>query len=159
MKRTMPVVQIVISLALAWAACGASAQPKPALVQDRDEPGRDPYVVAIHQASTGFCNIAACVFNFAAVPAGKRVVITHVAVGVPLAAGTSQAAAYLLRSDGVVMPLPAAQRVRPNRYVVSTPITFFVDAGQAPSIEFQYDEIDAGGFVYATLSGYFVTLP
>jgi hypothetical protein len=51
------------------------AQVRAALVQNVDEPGRNPYQEAIFTTCSGTQN---CNFGFSIVPPGKRLVVTHV---------------------------------------------------------------------------------
>ena len=62
------------------------AQARAALVMSIDEPGRNPYQ---EQQSNVTCRgSTVCGFNFAVVPAGKRLVLTHINGYVDTAAGT-----------------------------------------------------------------------
>jgi len=79
-------------MAVAFAMAGVSwapaamAQTRAALVQSIDEPGRNPYQET--QANTNCRGSTVCVFNFAQVPVGKRLVLTHISGYVDTAAGT-----------------------------------------------------------------------
>jgi hypothetical protein len=136
----------------------ALAQPKPALVQNRDEPGRTPYLEAVQVSdSDPQCNPTACHYDFTTVPAGKRLVVTHVAVSVGTSGGTF-AAAFLMRNGGDVIPLGTMQRGGP-RFYLSTPVTYFVEPGQTPRMELVCDAVDEGQYLGAALIGYYVSLP
>lgn len=95
MKTT--VRSAALALVLACCATLASAQPKPALVQDRDEPGRNPYqqTLQMKQNSTN-CGplVSLCSFTFDTVPAGKRLVVTNVSVILHTDPATGEPLAY-----------------------------------------------------------------
>lgn len=61
------------------------AQTRAALVQSIDEPARNPYQEV--QFNVTCRNTLVCSFNFAAVPAGKRLVVTHIAGYVDTSSG------------------------------------------------------------------------
>ena len=75
---------IALSLG-ALCALPAQAQTRAALVQSVDERGRNPYQEAVFSSCSGsqFCN-----FNYSAVPAGKRLVLTHISGYIDVAGGT-----------------------------------------------------------------------
>ncbi len=76
-RRGLP-ASLALSLAaslLPWAS-PAVAQTRAALVQSIDEPGRNPYQET--QSNTTCRGTTVCGFNFAAVPAGKRLVLTNI---------------------------------------------------------------------------------
>jgi hypothetical protein len=137
----------------------ALAQPKPALVQDRDEPGRAPYQEIIQQIAGGFCNgnvpcctVNRCTFSSAAVPAGKRLVVTHVAVRFRQT-GASIPAAFLN-----LVPLGVMQRTG-NLVLLSMPVTVYFEADSSPKIDVFADSVELGEFFSAAVIGHFVTLP
>ena len=136
----------------------ALAQPKPALVQDRDEAGRAPYVEAIQTTASTKCSAIACGYDLTVVPAGKRLVISHVAVTVAQTVANSTAFAYLMRNGGDIVPLGIMQQAG-GRYVLSMPVTYYVEAGQTPRIELATDSVDLTKFFGAALIGHFVALP
>jgi hypothetical protein len=62
------------------------AQTRAAFVQSVDEPGRNPYQETLNDLTCR--GTLVCSFNFATVPAGKRLVLTHISGYVDTAAGT-----------------------------------------------------------------------
>ncbi len=85
-RRGLP-ASLALSLAAAllpWAS-PAVAQTRAALVQSIDEPGRNPYQET--QSNTTCRGTTVCGFNFAAVPAGKRLVLTNISGYVDTGAG------------------------------------------------------------------------
>lgn len=156
-------------LGLALMAAGAGAQ-KPALVQDRDEPGRSPYtqtLSAIPPATD--CDGNLCLVRFATVPAGKRLVVTH-ASGQLVANTDGSANPFVIAtmmtySGGVAFPylyLPVAQPYgapssTSSGFIVSSPVMQFYEAGTAPLMLGS----TSGTFnaVVFSLVGYFVSVP
>ena len=144
-------------LALAsFAATCAFAQPKPALVQDRDDPGRDPFQ-AMAIALPADCNAIGCAVTFPAVPAGKRLVITHIAVIADAASG-DLAFVKLSHNGGnpVTLTWPISRVSVPAGLFLNVPVTFFVDAGASPTIGVQLTDATE---LIGTLVGHYVTLP
>jgi len=155
----MTLARCLALLVLALAPLSAaSAQPKPALVQDRDEAGRAPYVDAVQVDADTACNAFSCSHDFAVVPAGKRLVITHVAVTFGQTGANPTGAAYLMRDGVDIVPLGVMQRAG-ARFFLSMPVTYYVEAGQKPRIEAQADSVDLTSFFGAALVGHFVALP
>lgn len=67
---------LAIAAACVLCAQPALAQTRAALVQSVDEPGRNPYQ---ESQSNPYCRgSTSCSFNFATVPVGKRLVLTHI---------------------------------------------------------------------------------
>lgn len=85
MKWTKKWFWLGAGLASLWAVASYTAKPliaqiKAALVQNVDEPGRNPYTSTVFFASDLFssCTGPECRVNFAAIPAGKRLVATSI---------------------------------------------------------------------------------
>ncbi len=151
---------VALVLAFVLGAPLAFAQPKPALVRDADLPARDPVQFR------GFINVcqtsAICFGDYPAltVPAGKRLVITQVYVRInaqnPGPGGTrvtltsSNPAPYV---GFTVMSGPV------TNFSQTQPLTYYVEAGSYPQIEFfAYD--DRGNWdADVTLTGYWVSVP
>ena len=123
-------------------------------VQNRDEPGRNPY-----QESAGtLCTPDRCVAEFPAVPAGHRLVVTFVSAFIqPAPAGVHGGLAIKGLGEVAVFPM------LPNTAVASAaqPMTFYFEAGQVPQVNIEAPIIDllvtTGAF--ASMTGYLVTLP
>jgi hypothetical protein len=146
-------------------------------VRNVDEPGRSPYaetfsMVQMDQGcSTTGGNFQRCVYSgaFPAVPAGKRLVLTH-AAGIGRAPTGCKLSSVELHTSSVNARAGAGIAIHylsfatspaiPEQGIFSHPITAYVEAGSA--VEFQVDAscagIQAGGQVL-TLTGYFVGLP
>ena len=80
------VLAVTVGTAAALYASPVLAQTRAALVQSVDEPGRNPYQEA--QSNVNCRGSTVCNWNFANVPAGKRLVVTNIAGYVDTAAGT-----------------------------------------------------------------------
>lgn len=77
---------LALAVVGALSAPMAHAQPRAALVQSVDEPGRNPYQETI--SNTTCRTTTVCSFTFATVPAGKRLVVTHISGYVDTAGGS-----------------------------------------------------------------------
>jgi hypothetical protein len=79
LSRPVPTITTALALALTGliGAPAAQAQTRAALVQSVDEPARNPYQEV--QSNTTCRGTTVCSFNYADVPAGKRLVVTNIA--------------------------------------------------------------------------------
>jgi hypothetical protein len=135
------------------------AQVRAALVQDRDQRGRN-----IYQAVNNCFNVTnPCQVTFAAVPAGKRLIVEQVSaiVTLPTAAGNSLDAIEL-RGASVFQFLPAVPT--PGnfggqiQYMTNQTVLASYDAGQVPEV----DTFVASGSTFtvlASISGYMIDIP
>lgn len=136
-------------------AASAFAQPKPALVQDRDEPGRNPYQqAAVNPACIGFFT---CSLDFAAVPAGMRLVVTQVTIETAVSDASGAVAVRVL--NNTLAARAAFVVTGPfNTRFATVPVVMYVEAGQVLNVQ----TVATGGvyseWVVATLVGYFVPL-
>jgi hypothetical protein len=80
------VTALAIGAVCALYAPQVLAQARSALVQSVDEPGRNPYQESL--SNTTCRTTTVCAFDFAAIPAGKRLVVTHISGYVDTAGGT-----------------------------------------------------------------------
>lgn len=154
------------ALALVIACCAplASAQPKPALTQDRDEQGRNPYqqLIQLTQNTTN-CGalLSLCSVSFDVVPAGKRLVVTFASVVFHTDPASSNPLAYVgptqIPTFSVTLPLPQARGG--TRHVTNGPVLFFVEAGAYPYVIVQASPLTDGLTVSAAISGYYVSVP
>lgn len=128
----------------------ALAQVRPALVKNLDEPGRAPFqfYAGVARGETG-CGGNYCTISLPAVPANKRLVITNVAVTIHMEAGaTVQDLTLYIKPGADVLsqitlpynpsnyPADPISTYNPRRYVVNERVLWFVEAGQAPKIDF-----------------------
>ena len=152
---------VALVLAFVLGAPLAFAQPKPALVRDFDGPTRDPVQF---RGTISVCQtVFICFANYdtsLTVPVGKRLVITQVYVKInaenPGPGGTrvtlrsSAASAFVgfMVMSGSVTDFSQTQ-----------PLTFYVDAGANPQIEFFANDNRGSWDADVTLTGYWVTVP
>lgn len=146
----------------------AHAQPKPALVKDANEPGLNPYVesVQVDQDATA-CqpsapDFSSCVYILSTVPAGRRRVITHVSASFFLTPGGTFPEVFIGSTGGgyVQLPLqPVQSGTAIDRHLVSTPVTFYVEPGDAPRFTLRGFFLVDGRLATLSLSGYDVNLP
>lgn len=160
-----PTVRLAaLALVLSCCATFASAQPKPALVQDRDEPGRNPYqqLLQVKQDST-HCGplITLCVFEFDTVPAGKRLVVTHVSVILHTDPSTGEPLAYAgpaqIPTFAHWLPLP--QSAGGTQHITAGAVLFYVEAGSYPYVIVTASLLTDGRTASASISGYYVNVP
>lgn len=80
------------------------------------------------------CGSHACTATFAVVPAGKRLVVTHVSAQFALP-GVDGFPSVALTTSSLQSPprlLFAPTNHGPGSYILSSPVTFYVEAGVAP---------------------------
>ena len=173
-KRWLAAPALAIAAACVLFAQPVLAQTRSALVQSVDEPGRNPY-----QELRNFnCRVRViCEFEFAPVPAGKRLVLTHISGHADTLNGTLPYA-YVGSIHGVVVPplgtattagLPFAGVRGPTSSVVAfgTRIIFnqsvqaYFDHGVTPNGRYSlYEYGDTfTGVATLMLTGYFVNVP
>lgn len=161
--QTLPV-----ALALAAAALCAPpvlAQTRAAFVQSVDEPGRNPYQQSLSNVSCRGTTI--CSFDFAVVPAGKRLVLTNISGYVDTAAGTLPSGFVSSGFGGNEYATLAFTGVRgPNsalgvRIFINHAVKAYFGPGEPINGRYHIngsgDTMSGGALM--TLTGYFVNLP
>lgn len=151
---------VALLLAFVLGAPLAFAQPKPALVRDFDGPTRDPvqFRGAIPACTTGFI----CFANYDAltVPAGKRLVITQVYVRVnaqnPGPGGTRITLKSSVSSTSVGFMVMSGSV---TNFSQTQPLTYILEAGANPQIEFFANDDRGNWDTDVTLTGYWVAVP
>jgi hypothetical protein len=142
-------------------AGSAMAQPKPALVQDRDTAARDP--VQVTKSSFPIdCTSSSCSISFAdyTVPTGKRLVVTQ--VNVKYAGAVASPTGFevaLIAPPGATSLTFRGPSGPSSGGVVLQPLTFYVEAGQFLLVSVYADNDVATMSANVTLTGYWVTLP
>ena len=129
-----------------------------AAVRDVDQKDRNPYQHTVVFNETGGLNNNA---DFPAVPAGNRLVITYVSALFTLASGGSVPSISLLWNDnvfGVNANLPATS-IGLNTYIASGPVTFYVDAGNVPTVLVNGQFLSTSNTAVVTVTGYLVSVP
>lgn len=166
-----PLCNIVraVPAALALAAAGllatpaAMAQTRAALVQSIDEPGRNPYQEVL--SDLGCRTTTVCSFTFATVPAGKRLVVTHIAGYVDTAAGSLPNNFLHSSLGGSGYPTLPFTGVRgPNtplgtRIVINHEVLAYFGPGENPRGTYQVFGDTMSGGALLMLTGYYVNLP
>jgi hypothetical protein len=139
-------------------------------VQNRDEPGRNPYhgTVALNPSSTTCPSISAppgtlltCIANFPAVPAGKRLVITYASGQFALIPPANSPSVQVGKNGflgGDVQFLPTFQ-TSPGTFLGAGPVTFYVEAGEVPSVFMEGQSINQSDTEVASITGYLISLP
>jgi len=152
------------AFALACAST-ALAQSKPALVQDRDEPGRNPWQQSIdvmQNATNCGPPLINCFGTFDTVPAGKRLVVTYAsAIFSGADASTPNPLVYAgpAQIPNFVHFLPLPQARGGARLIASGPVLFYVDAGTYAYMVIQADALKDGYQATMSLSGYLIDAP
>ena len=147
----------LLVIALAAAAATAHAQPKPALVQDRDEPARNPYMQeVVHSGCNG---VALCIVEVApAVPAGKRLVVTQVSITTQVSGGSTVPTNANL-GDTTTGSRVGFTLVGSSVALIGTQtITRYYEAGATPVVTFALQAGTVFGNVWVVLLGYYITL-
>jgi len=133
-------------------------------VTEVDAPGKHPYQhrIGFNPGPANCPNQYFCVVTFPTVPAGKRLVVTNVSAQYSLTSGGSQASVSIGVDNnlfGDILDMLATP-IGADRFLASSSITYFVEAGQSPSVFL------SGVFVtplnnsaFATITGYLVSVP
>ena len=151
----------------AVAPTDAAAQTRAALVQNVDEQGRNPYQEHIDAV----CNIY-CIVSFNQVPAGMRLVVTHVNLTVDTLGGTT-VPRVLFESNSVgrtfaVMALPVARGTALGgtyQMIANEDVLAYFGPGEQPTLygalnlELYSSSDRFAGPLSASISGYYVKLP
>jgi hypothetical protein len=167
----------VLAVVGGFAAKPAGAQVRAAIVQNVDEPGRNPYASTVFFANGfefpagGICTNSQCDLHFQAVPAGKRLVVTNVIGNVYVDAPGVIAPVLLFpfgnSSQGTTMMLPAGLMagtyLGANMVGINAEVRAYFEAGATPAIAItpigNISVLDSRGSAAITLSGYLVSLP
>lgn len=145
-------------LACGTLASGAALAQKAALVQELYGPGRTPYQSnQLYNPSAQICpNQFYCQIAFPAVPAGKRLVVTHVSATYSMTTGAVEAIVSLGKNLFDTMDLPAPVNVGGNRYVASSPVTFYFEPGDTPYVFITGSSVITNNTGHASVIGYLV---
>jgi hypothetical protein len=162
--RSITVLSFAALLAGVFPAL-VDAQPKPALVQNIDEPGRNPYQQGMNFLASGTtCGSLSCIATFPAVPPGKRLVLTYVSALYGLSANAISAFIQVGKTGDTdrILFLPAVTANPAGSgasYTAAGPVTFYYEPGDTPTVTVDGQNINFGSTVYVTLVGYLVSLP
>jgi hypothetical protein len=162
---TLPFALALAAAALSLGAPPVQAQARAALVQSIDEPGRNPYQETL--SDLGCRGTTVCSFNFSTVPAGKRLVITHIAGYVDTGAGTLPNGFLQSNFGGTAYATVPFTGVRgPTsalgvRIFINHEVRAFFGAGENPRVTYHVngsgDTMSGGALMM--VSGYLVNLP
>jgi hypothetical protein len=169
MRTRLPLATLVALAAslVPFAAIPAHAQ-KPALTENIDEKGRVPYHSTVFTSSyyVSCSNPTSpndtCTVGLKSVPAGYRLVVTHVSVQYQ---GSSLANTnFVAISGGAANPgelvyteyLPVPVSAGGYLYISSSPVTYYVEPLGTPAII--VSGIDPGVSFTCSISGYLVSL-
>ena len=182
MNRTMnrSMTQALCAIAVLCSSISitpAALAAKAVLVQSADEPGRAPYQQTLQfeyhapQCPALLATVTPyCVASFPAVPEGMRLVVTYVSADFAQTEdreGPRVKLGFNANRDSAV-DLPSPQYVIPGRnepagygrYLASSPVTYFVDAGALPTVFLMSTSISkVRGSARVVLIGYLVALP
>lgn len=152
--------KLALSLAVGAAlASSVSAQPRPALVQDRDQAGRNFYTAL---ASCSTPTFQFCAVTFPTVAAGKRLIITHVS-GLNLMPAPNTITSTDLRTQGGTIQVWLPVFANPGssttyNYTINSDVFAKFDAGEAPQF-ITFTNSSATFQMVVTVSGYTVDIP
>jgi hypothetical protein len=159
--RQWPSALRLVLAAVGVLACSAASAQKAALVQEAYGPGRTPYQSnQLYNPSASICpNQFYCQIAFPAVPGGKRLVITHASATYSMNSGATEAIVSIGNGLFSTMDLPAPVNVGGNRYVASSPITYYFEPGETPYVFITGSSVVTGNTGHASLVGYLVPAP
>jgi hypothetical protein len=144
-----------------WSSPKLMAAIKAALVQNVDEPGRNPYsenksTVDCIGFGTNNCNL-----QFSPVPAGKRLVVTNVSGLIVVAGGSSYRTVTLYSTIArFTQNLPVifqGSLQQQEYYVFNQAVVHYVEPGDRPSVDIDSDHILITSNLFMT--GYYISLP
>ena len=158
--QCIPALRLALA-ALGVLACSAASAQKAALVQPVIGPGIQPYQNnQLYNPSAGICpNQFFCQIAFPAVPGGKRLVVTQASATYSMNAGATEAIVSIGTGLFSTMDLPAPVNVGNNRYVASSPITYYFEPGETPYIFITGGSVITSNTGHASLVGYLVPTP
>jgi hypothetical protein len=98
---------------------------------------RAPYVHSqlFNQTATTCTNFV-CTASFPTVPAGQRLVVTYASARYALSSdGTAPSVRLSAGVTGKSILMPAPVRIGFDSYIAASPVTFYVEGGQIPSLQ------------------------
>ena len=124
-------------------------------VRNVDEKGRVPFMQGAFQncvAGNAFCDM-----SFAAVPAGKRLVVEHVSANIGVNPGSGINGTFLI-APCIFFSLPGRSMATPELIGVNEPVLAYYDAGQVPVYRVVLSSLTGSGAASSVISGYLVDL-
>jgi hypothetical protein len=159
---TFAAALVLLAVVGKFYAVPLAAQVRAAIVQDRDSKARNVY-----QEVESCFNVAnPCAIPFAAVPAGKRLIVEQVSalVTLPAAAAGSVADIELRGSGGsnVFQFLPVIASIGnfggQAQYTTNQTVLASYDAGQVPNVD-AFVATNSSFTMVASISGYMIDIP
>ncbi len=163
MKKLVKLMSMAAFFAIpaALTITSATAQTRPALVQDRDQAGRNFYSF---QGTCSNVMTGTCTIDLPAVPAGMRLIITHISAQVATSSSTSLTGCDLRKKSTSSFGAFVNFHQTPNTafgssfYVANEAVFAKFDAGEIPEFNvFAPTEPSLGAQV--VLSGYMLAIP
>ena len=154
---------LLVAVIATYTAQPLSAQVRAAIIQDVDEPGRNPY----QEAQFVTCAAQHCNFSFSTVPTGKRLVLTNVSGYVDVVGGTLPNT-YIQSSFGgsqyATVFVPGTKGTvfsAGTRIVYNSMVNAYFGPGEQPSGAYLLfstsDSFSGSGLL--VLTGYYVNVP
>jgi hypothetical protein len=151
-------VLALIGLAVASAvfAGSANAQTSPTLVQNVDEPARNPYQQTVN-ASTCESGFDFCTFQFTGPPAKTKLRMTYVSCYFEINDNGGVALVTVNNGEPSIKSafIPGIAQGRPDVIVANAEINLYANAGDKPSVTVQANTSSVAGGL-CTLTGYYV---
>jgi hypothetical protein len=138
----------------------ANTDTNPVPVRNLDNAARSPYqeTISFNQDQVGFCTNFVCSVSFPAVPAGKRLEVTHVSAVFNAPNGSATISVQPSFSVRVYLPLP--QTYGFGTYVGGASVTAYVQAGASPTVQLGGLGVNtAPNTATATIVGHLVSVP
>jgi hypothetical protein len=161
-RKRAAAIQVValIGLSVVAVMIGAgtvNAQTPPTMVQNTDEPARNPYQ---EQVILGIDCTGPCYFQFPTVSPGKRLRITNVSCWLLVGDTNGIRLMYLTNGDTPSSQafLPAVAQGNANYLIVNAAVNLYSNAGRVPYITVDGNSGELSSNSACTLSGYYVTL-
>jgi hypothetical protein len=137
----------------------ASAQARPALVQDRDQAGRNHYYA---QDSCSQVTFSYCGIKFPTPPAGKRLIVTNVSILNLLPQGQAITSIDLRYLNGSIINFLNSQlnpgTAQTLNYTTNEQVFAKFDPGEIPQL-LVFLSSNANMQMVATISGYMIDIP
>jgi hypothetical protein len=159
---------VAASLTAALTVTPSFAQTRAALVKNVDEPGRAPYQSVVDfNAGSGCGSNTSCNFvSFAAVPAGKRLVVEHLSVLTGVASGGQPTLLAFSNSPGCGncsnravgtgwVNTDFSPGFGASFWAIDRPVYLFYEAGETPQIK-MYATVNFIFVGNATVTGYLI---
>ena len=143
-KLTAMLASAVVLVTLATERKAIAQAVRAALVRNQDEPGRNPY------SEQGGCFGSGCVAKLSPVPAGQRLVLTNLNIGME----TSNGCPVYVGGHGAEAWVYPTTQVGAFQFA-DLHVNVYYEAGEQPTLT----DACTGTLISATASGYYISLP